>query len=321
MTEVGEGVIGTVEHRSILTRHPQLAAVLTAEGLSTTGDAVFWVGLLVWLLDRPNGTGLIALAAVARLGPRVLLGAGGGVIADRHDRRRLLVTLDLARSALMVALAFITQSGGTPGAVLAVVTVTYILATPYRPALTAGIPLVADERDAIAANALDGAVRQTATFLGPLLGTAVLWAGGPSWAFALNGATFALSATLLARVSRLGGAPPAVRMRRIGHPLGPWWGSLREGVYSVSRQPGLALMTWLVFVFSVARGFELVLLVLVAQDQLGLGAEGVGVLSAAIGIGALLAFPLVRRIAGVARPAFAVIASLLSRRSRLRSSA
>jgi predicted MFS family arabinose efflux permease len=312
MREVGEDrrSAGRGEHRSICVRHPQLAAVLTAEGLSATGDAVFWVGLLVWFLDRPHGTGLIALAAVARLAPRVVLGAAGGVMADRHDRRKLLVTLDLLRSALMVLLAVTTRSGGTAGGVLALVVVTYVLATPYRPAMTAGIPLVTGEEDAMAANALDGAVRQIATFLGPLLGTALLWAGGPSWAFAANAVTFALSAVLVGRVSRLGGAPPAVRMQHVGAKIGPWWDSLREGLHSVARQRGLSLMTWLVFVFSVARGFELVLLVLVANERLGLSADGVGVLSAAIGVGALVVMPLVSRIATVPRPALAVVASL-----------
>ena len=231
-------------HRAMVARHPGLGAVLTAEGLSAAGDAVFWVGLLVWLLDQPHGTGLIAVAAFARLGPRVVLGAAGGVTADRHDRRKLLVTLDLVRSGLMIVLAAIASSGATATEVLAIVLITYILATPYRPAMTAGIPLVADERDATAANALDGTVRQIATFLGPLLGTVVLWAGAPAWAFAFNGVTFALSAILLAQVSRLGGAPPAVRATAFGHPVGPWLDSLREGVRSVVHQSGLTLMTW-----------------------------------------------------------------------------
>ena len=305
------GIEGIGRPGRILARHPRLAAVLTAEGLSATGDAVFWVGLLVWLLDRPHGTGLVALAAFVRLGPRVALGAAGGVLADRHDRRRLLVTLDVARSALMVVLATITASGGGAPAVLGIVLVTYVLATPYRPALTAGIPFVVGEGDATAANALDGVVRQVATFLGPLLGTAILWLGSPAWAFAFNALTFALSAAFLWRVPTLGGTPPALRLRHFGQPVGSWWRSLHDGFRAIVVQPGLAVMTWLVFVFSIARGFELVLLVFVAQDRLALGSEGVGVLNAAIGVGALSVVPFVSRIAKLQHPAFAVVVALL----------
>jgi hypothetical protein len=100
-------------------------------------------------------------------------------------------------------------------------------------------------------------------------------------------------------------------VRRSDHARDRWWSSFRAGVHSVTHQAGLVLMTWLVFAFSVARGFELVLLVLVAQDKLGLGSEGVGVLSAAIGVGALAMVPLVGRVSAGTRPAFTVIASLL----------
>jgi len=292
-------------------RHPQLGAVLTAEGLSATGDAVFWVGLLVWLLDHPDGAFFIAMAAVARLAPRVVFGPAGGVLADRYDRRKLVVGLDAARSLLMVLLAFWVGADSSAVPVLLGVLVIYTLAAPYRPALTAGIPLVVGERDAASANALDGAVRQVATFLGPLLGTFVLWIGEPSWAFAVNAATFALSAILLARVPRMGGIPPAARARRFGRRMRSWSGSLREGFDSVVQQPGLALTAWLVFVFSVARGFELVLLVFVAEDKLRMGSAGVGVLNAAIGVGALATVPFVSRIARVGSPAVAVVISLL----------
>ena len=192
--------------------------MLTAEGLSSTGDAVFWVGLLVWLLGRPDGTRLIALAALARLGPRVVLGAAGGVVADRFDRRVLVVVLDVTRSALMLGLAALVAADGSPGAVLVLVLLVYVLATPYRPAFTAGISFVVGEGDAAAANALDGAVKQVTTFLGPLLGTALLVVGEPSWAFAFDAATFALSSILLAGVARLGGTPPA----RAAHGSSGW---------------------------------------------------------------------------------------------------
>ena len=114
-------VEASTRRRSVVRRHPQLALVLTAEGLSSTGDAVFWVGLLVWLLGRPHGTGLIALAALARLGPRVVFGAAGGVIADRYDRRRLLVMLDVARAIVMVALTVIVGADGSSGVVLSLI--------------------------------------------------------------------------------------------------------------------------------------------------------------------------------------------------------
>ena len=139
---------------AMLRRQKQVRPMLAADGLSALGDAVFWVGLLVWLLDQTDGTALIALAAVARLGPRALFGAAGGVVADRFDRRTLLVGLDLARAALMATMVWLVGVGTSPASIIVLVFVTYLLATPYRPAFTAGIPFVVGERDAAAANAL-----------------------------------------------------------------------------------------------------------------------------------------------------------------------
>jgi CRP-like cAMP-binding protein/predicted MFS family arabinose efflux permease len=293
---------------AILCRKRQFLPVLAAEGLSALGDAVFWVGLLVWLLGHANGTALIALAAVARLGPRAVFGAAGGVLADRFERRALLVSLDLVRAGLMGVLVWLVGVGGSPELVIGLVFVTYVLATPYRPAFTAGIPFVVGERDAAPANALLRSVRQIATFLGPLLGSAVLWLFAPRWAFAVNATTFALSALLLTRVPRLRGGSRAPHQRT---GLGASWRrDLHEGVDAVLHQTGLAVMMWLIFVFSVARGFELVLLVLVARDHLGMGAEGVGVLNAAIGVGAIAAIPLIGRTIAAARPMFGVVVSL-----------
>src|ERR1700744_5525376 len=58
----------------------------------------------------PSGTWL-ALPTAARVLPIVLLGPLGGVMADRHDRRRLMISADLARLALMVALAAVAAAG------------------------------------------------------------------------------------------------------------------------------------------------------------------------------------------------------------------
>jgi predicted MFS family arabinose efflux permease len=303
------GADGAADPRAMLRRQRQVRPMLAADGVSALGDAVFWVGLLVWLLDQKDGTALIALAAVARLGPRALFGAAGGVMADRFDRRALLVGLDLARAALMAAMVWLVGVGASPALVVALVFVVYLLATPYRPAFTAGIPFVVGERDAAAANALMRSVRQIATFLGPLLGSLVLWLFSPGWAFAVDAATFVLSALLLAGVARLRFASPAAP-GRVG--VGSSWRSeLRDGFDAVVHQSGLAVMMWLIFVFSVARGFELVLLVLVARDRLGLGAEGVGVLNAAIGVGAIMAVPLIGRTLAAGRPTLGVVLSLV----------
>jgi predicted MFS family arabinose efflux permease len=295
--------------RSLWNRQPSLRPVLVAEALSSVGDAVFWVGLLVWALDRPHGTAVVALAAIARLGPRALLGASGVRFADRFDRRRLLVGLDCLRAVLMFAIAWIVAADGSTTIVLGVVFATYVLAVPYRPGFTAAVPLIVGERDAAPANALARSVRQIATFLGPLLGALVVWMGAPQWAIFLNAATFALSGAFLVGVKRLSGVPRPLRSHRAGS--APTHTAANKTPDLTTFAGGLRVMMALTFAFSVARGAELVLLVLVARDRLGMGAEGVGILNAAIGVGAIVAVPFIARVVTIDRPTLAVIGALV----------
>jgi CRP-like cAMP-binding protein/predicted MFS family arabinose efflux permease len=270
---------------------------------------VFWVGLLVWALDQPHGTAVVSLAAIARLGPRALFGASGVRFADRFDRRRLLVVLDCVRALLMIAIAGIVAVNGSTALVLLVVFATYVLAVPYRPGFMAAVPLIVGERDAAPANALARSVRQIATFLGPLLGALVVWLGAPQWAVFLNAATFAFSAALLVGVKRLDGVPRQVRSQRARSAPAPTASAMTPEPAPSST--GLTVIMVLTFAFSIARGAELVLLVLVARDRLGMGAEGVGVLSAAIGVGAIIAVPFIARVVAIDRPTFAVVAALI----------
>jgi predicted MFS family arabinose efflux permease len=297
--------------RSLWNRQPSLRPVLVAEALSSVGDAVFWVGLLVWALDRPHGTAVVALAAIARLGPRALLGASGVRFTDRFDRRRLLVGLDCFRALLMVAIAWIVAADGSTTIVLGVVFVTYVLAVPYRPGFTAAVPLIVGERDAAPANALARSVRQIATFLGPLLGALVVWMGAPQWAIFLNAATFALSGAFLAGVKRLSGVPRPLRSHRASSVPTHTAAATTPTPGLTASAGGLRVMMALTFAFSVARGAELVLLVLVARDRLGMGAEGVGILNAAIGVGAIAAVPFIARVVTIDRPTGAVIGALV----------
>jgi hypothetical protein len=275
-----------------------------AEGCSGLGDGIFWVALVTVLAERHVGAGWYAAAATVRLGPRAVTGRWAGTLAERADRRHLLVGLDLARGTAMTGLAWVVREQGSLVLVLGIVLLTYTLAVPYRPAITSAIPLLADERDNGAANALLGTVRQALTFLGPLAGVGLLHLASSTWAILANAVTFVLSAALIAGIDALAGSAVA------GDPM--------TRLMAVARRTGtedsdlhVRLLVVAVFTMYLVRGAELVLHVLVAKDRLGLGASGVGLLGGAIGLGALAAMPVSTRVAGTDRPALVIVASLV----------
>jgi MFS family permease len=289
-------------------RHRPWRRLVSAFAVSATGDWLYSVALFVWLLDRTGSATWIAAAVLVGIVPAVVLGPFAGVVADRWDRRRLLVTLDLSRAAVMLVISVMIAVDASPLVAVALVGLDAVIATAYRPAIAAATPQVVDEKSLAAANAAESVVGQVTWFLGPAIGSLVLSVSSPAWAFVVNGGTFLVSATLL-----VGLRLPPVPTEEQSEETGSFVGQLREGVSIVRHEPDLVVLLGLVAAVLFAFGFETVLHVLVAKDRLGLGAAGLGWMTAAIGVGGMTAAPFTMRVASGRRAgtSLAVAAILL----------
>src|SRR5581483_4981972 len=78
--------------------------LITSQAVSSCGDWLYNVALLAFVYERTGSATWVSLTTAARLVPIVALGPVGGVLADRYDRRRLMVGADVIRAGLMVAL-------------------------------------------------------------------------------------------------------------------------------------------------------------------------------------------------------------------------
>lgn len=270
------------------------------EIVSGAGDGVFWVGLIAVLLEAGVGAGGFAVAVVVRLAPRALLSAAATSWAERHPTRVVLVMLDIARSIAMIAAAVLSALGATPWAVLVPVAIAYSLAAPYRPLVTGALPAVAAERDLSALNARVSTVRQLMTFLGPLAGAVVVGAGSPTVCFVVNALSFAAAAALMRGVRELDDGPVAHRRAEVG---AAGWGL-------AAAEPGVRVIVVLVGAMYVVRGAELVLFALLSE-RLDLGDGGIGVLTGAVGLGALAVMPVAARLADRLAPDRALTVSTL----------
>jgi MFS family permease len=276
---------------------PGLRLLYGAEVVSGLGDGVFWVALVVFVSRQPDVGLWLALAAVARLAPRALLSLPAGVLADRVNLRRLLVAAEAARGALMLLVAPVVALDGPPALVLLVVLVAYVVGVPSRPGLSAAIPAVAGESHLAASNAVISAIRQTMTVLGPLVGVAVVL-GSPALGFVVNGLTFVAGALLISLVRGFpthprGLAAPsrhALPVRMVT--------AFGDAVSAIRRIPATEAVLGLVALLYFVRGTEMVLHVYVVRDQLGEPASWIGLLSGAVGLGAVVAMPVAARAAG-----------------------
>ena len=265
--------------------HRDYRFLLSRLAVSETGNWLYAAASIIYILDATGSTAWIGVAAVVRLLPYILFGPIGGAIADRFDRRKVMIVSDLARAALMGVLTVVAMSDSTTAVVtaIAIAFVNNSFSAPYYPAVTAITPSVVTEDDLAAANALSGTIDNFALAFGPALSAVLLLLGRPPVAFAANGLTFLLSAFLVTRISVRGKvgeveveADPALTHGR------------RRGVRS-GRRTRRCCSSGLSIAFGFTFGQEIVLFGPITEDFLGMSLDATGLLFAAPGIGGILA--------------------------------
>lgn len=272
-------------------RHRDYRFFIGAFTTSCIGSWAYNVALAVWLIDETGSSAWLAAATAARFGPALVMSAYGGVLADRFERVRLMVGLDVFLTLAMAVLALEMLVGASPVLVLVTVGVTASVSTVYEPAATAMTPLLVPERDLGSANALRNTVDNVCVVAGPAIGALALLVADPWLAVAFNALTFAVSALLVARVR--------TRSRPVDVTAGGEAGPLQQltvGVRTIAESSGTAVLVAFSVVATFVYGTDTVLFVVVSDEVLGTGAEGYGYLLAGLGIGGIAAAGLVTRL-------------------------
>ena len=125
-----------------------------------------------------------------------------GAVADRYDRRTVLLVGDLARFVLMLALAAVVAADGVVVLVIAFTALASVAGVAEKPAAMALLPRLVGESRLGAANALLHTVQDLGVVVGPAIGAVLLAVAPASVAFLVNGATFAVSAALISTMRR-----------------------------------------------------------------------------------------------------------------------
>jgi MFS family permease len=165
------------------------------QGVSFLGDSVSMVALVVLIVQITGSASAVGGALVARLLPTIASPLAG-VLADRLDRRVVLVASDLARAVLALGLIFVRDL-----VILYVLVFLMGLArTIFNPTIRAAFPGVVGGGDLTRANALISGTFSVSETVGPALGGLLVATVGVNAAFALDCATYLVSAAFLFRV-------------------------------------------------------------------------------------------------------------------------
>ena len=287
-------------------RHRDFRYLWLAQSASVIGDCIVIVALALFVIELTGDATDLGLVFAAASLPLVAFLLLGGVWADRLARHRVMIATDLVRFTLHALLAALIFAKAAHIWELIVIEALFGTAEAFfRPAANGLLPQTVPEEEIQQANGLSALSNNIGEFAGPALATALVLGLGAGWAFALDAATFLLSAALLTRVRprRRAVAQTAVRAQRESV-----WAEMREGFAEV-RSRSWVWATLAAFCVALFTGLApwFVLGPLVARAQYGdIGVYGL--VSAALGLGTIAG-----SLLGIAwRPGFPMRAAMLA---------
>lgn len=255
--------------------------LLSSAIVSNAGDGIALAAGPLLVASQTRDPLLVSTALLAEYLPVLLFGVLGGAAADRLDRRRMVVVVNLGRAIVLAALVATIVSGTVNIAV--VLAALFILGTAETFADAASgtwIPSLVRREDLGIANArMQGAFLLTNQLLTPPIG-AFLFAAGMALPFATNAACFALGALLVSRV--VTSTNSELRERS---DLGA---EMVEGFRWLLAHPPMRTLALTILTFNIMFGAAWSVLVLYAGERLGMDAVGFGLLTTAIAVGGVV---------------------------------
>jgi MFS family permease len=268
-------------------RHASFRLLVAGQLVSNFGDAIYSVALPWYVLAHHGGAVLLGTVLAAYGVPRTALLVVGGHASDRYRPWSVMLAANVARGVAVAAFAVTAATGLARGSVLIVIAVVLGAGEGmFIPASSAIVPALLPRDELQAGNALSFGTTQLSQLAGPALGGVLVAVVGSASGFAIDAATFVVSALTLIGIQR--DVPrPVPRTDQRDHAVEV------KGALTVwrllAREPILRLMLLTDALLNLgSAGMGRVALAALAKGPLHLGAGGYGVLSAAMGAGLLL---------------------------------
>ena len=281
----------TRERASALLRRRDFRRLYTAVAASELGDALHYIALMWVALEAGGPLGVIAVRLADSV-PALLFGLHGGLVADRWDRRRLMIASDLFRALVLVPVAIGGLTGQLPIWGLVLSAFALETATSYfAPAYGAVVPALVGRGNVQQANGLVQATAQALSIGGWAAAAGLLAVLPISAFFAVNAGTFIVSAALIAGLGRGAG--------RVAHAEPP---RVREGFAALRPRRALAVgVAVLAVAVTISSGTWIAGVPTLVRDTLARGAGGFSLVMVGYAVGsiaggvALARFPVRRK--------------------------
>ncbi len=266
----------------VIRTYPDVRRLWLGETTAAFGSYFFRIALMWYVYVRTGSGTAIGLVVVVGFLPEVVLAPWFGVVADRLNRRRMMVASNAASAMVAGLLA---------GAVALHVASLSVIATGmllmgaasafYDPARSGLFPDIVQRQDLLTAHALFHTSRQAARLVGSSLGGVIVAMAGAVSTMALDVVTFSVSALWVAHISYPRGRSPAGP----GQPSPSAVASARAAWEWMRRRPVILVMSGIGMVSNIALGPSNVLPPMLIRHTFHAGSAALGVFDAAIGLG------------------------------------
>lgn len=280
-------------------RHPPFRLFWTGNFLSNIGN---WMQTLAqgWLvLQLTNSIFLLGLVGFAATAPSLIFSLIGGVLADRSDRRRMMLITQTSMMLLAFIMSFLTwRAWITVHEIIALAFFAGVANAMNAPAYQAIVPELVPPADLTNAIAMNSAQFNLSRILGPMLAGMALKFTGAAGCFFLNALSFL---ALLFALTRLDLKTPS------GDEVIGIWTPMLNGFRYIRSRPDLAMLLGLVSMVSLCAVPYINLAPYFARDILHMGPEGLGYLMGSSGVGAIVGAFLLSRAANHERKGLRVL--------------
>jgi MFS family permease len=256
--------------------------LLGSSWTSNIGDGIALAAGPLLVASQTDSAFLVALAAMLQRLPWLVFGLWAGVLADRLDRRRLVMVANALRVLVIVLLVAVIATGHVNiVAVLAAMLLMGVAEVFADSTSQTLMPMLVDKRDLGIGNARMQAGFLTANQLvGPPVG-AFLFAAGMAWPFLVQAVTGLLAVVLISRIT-LPAVPAPEGQSHVRR-------DIAEGLRWIWSHPPVRTLALVILVFNITWAAPWAILVKYSLDHLHMGAVGFGLLTTASAIGGLLA--------------------------------
>ena len=155
-------------HRKLFSK--DFTLVVIGQIISLFGNATIRFALPLYLLNLTGSSGLYGIVTACAFIPAILLSPIGGIVADRVNKRNIMVILDFFTAAVILAFSLLMNGGNLILLLTVTLSFLYGIAGAYQPSVQASIPALTNQDNFMAANSIINTISSFASLMGPVLG-------------------------------------------------------------------------------------------------------------------------------------------------------